>query len=406
MSFLIESLELAQFRSYKQAALSFGRDLTILTGPNASGKTNIVEALQLLTQGDSFRTTKWRDLILWESEQAQATLFATDQGRERNVRLCVEDGRRRYQVNDKPVRSSAALAGVLPCVLFTPVDLRLVRDSAAQRRDELDNLGSQIAGGYLRLRQEYKKIVQQRNRLLKDEQWAGPVFEAWTERLVEVGVAFALRRLALFEQLRPALIAAYRGIDAQCALEVNYVADWAGGADPQPDTEALAAAFHRALTDEREVERARHTTTVGPHHDDMVFTLGGQGARSFASQGQQRSIALAVKIAEIDVITALCGTRPLLLLDDVMSELDESRRAALTDYVGTVTQTVITTANIDYFRPELLARATCIDVRDLDSGGASGSSRPAGVELDQSDRSGKVFVGRDDLARPTSSEVD
>jgi len=361
MSFLVEQLTLTRFRSYEQATLRFGHDLTIIIGPNASGKTNSIEALQLLTQGSSFRTTNWRDLIQWGSDRAQATLFAFDQGRERTVKLSVEESRRRYQVNDKPIRNSAALTGALPCVMFTPVDLRLVRDSAAQRRDELDNLGSQIAGGYLRLRQEYKKIVQQRNRLLKDEQWEGPVFEAWTQRLVEVGIAFAERRLALFEQLRPALVTAYRGIDPSCALEVNYVADWAGGADPHPDPEA----FLNALAADREVERARHSTTVGPHHDDLVFTLGGQGARSFASQGQQRSIALAIKIAEIDVMTALCGARPLLLLDDVMSELDEQRRAALAEYVGTVTQTIITTANVDYFRPELLERATLIDVTEL-----------------------------------------
>ena len=362
MSFLIESLELQDFRSYEQARVCFGRDLTILTGSNASGKTNCIEALQLLSEGDSFRTTSWRDLIRWGSDRARVVLQASDQGRARTVQLDVEEGRRRYQVNGKAIRSAATLTGVLPCVLFTPVDLRLVRDSAAQRRDELDELGSQIAGGYLRLRQEYKKIVQQRNRLLKDEQWDGPVFEAWTERLIEVGVALVQRRLALFGQLRPALIAAYQGIDPSCALEVRYVASWAGGADGQhPDADAL----RRALAASTDAERARHTTTVGPHHDDLEFMLGGQGARSFASQGQQRSIALATKIAEIDVITELCGTRPLLLLDDVMSELDEQRRAALTEYVGTVAQTVITTANIDYFRPELLDRATCIDVTEL-----------------------------------------
>jgi len=362
MSFFVESLNLQQFRSYTEAHLEFGRDLTILAGPNASGKTNCIEALQLLTEGASFRTTNWRDLLMWGSSTASATLEASDQGRKRTVKLSVEEGRRRYVVNDKTIRGHAALVGVLPCVLFTPVDLRLVRDNAAQRRDELDDLGSQIAAGYLRLRQEYKKIVQQRNRLLKEELWEGPVFEAWTERLVDVGVALVARRLALFEHLRPALIAAYQGIDPDCALEVSYVASWAG--DGVPDADAL----HRALEASAAAERARHTTTVGPHHDDIEFTLGGQAARSFASQGQQRSIALAWKIAEISVITALVGTRPLLLLDDVMSELDERRRAALTEYVGTVAQTVITTANIDYFRPELLERATLIDVTTLDGG--------------------------------------
>lgn len=372
MSFLVESLDLAQFRSYKAAHLELGRDLTVLFGPNASGKTNCIEALQLLTEGESFRTTNWRDLVLWGSPYATAALEAHDQGRKRTVKMTVEEGRRRYQVNNKPLRAASALSGVLPCVLFTPVDLRLVRDSAAQRRDELDDLGSQIAAGYLRLRQEYKKIVQQRNRLLKDELWDGPVFEAWTERLVEVGVALVARRRALFEQLRPALIAAYQGIDPDCALEVSYVAEWVAGggveadataeADSDSGNEADVAALRRALEASQPAERARRTTVVGPHHDDLVFTLDGQGARSFASQGQQRSIALAWKIAEISVITALTDTRPLLLLDDVMSELDERRRAALTEYVGTVAQTVITTANLDYFRPELLERATLIDV--------------------------------------------
>ena len=363
MSFIVESLELQRFRSYRQAQLRFASELTVLMGPNASGKTNVIEALQLLTQGSSFRTTNWRDLIQWGEERAHIVLAAQDQGRRREAQLDVVEGRRGYRVNDKPLRSSSALCGALPCVLFTPVDLRLVRESAALRRDELDDLGSQISSGYQRLRQEYRKIVQQRNRLLKEEQWTGEAFAAWTERLVEVGVALVERRITLFEHLRPALVAAYQRIDPGCALEATYVASWADGGDASQD------AFYRALQSDVAAERARHTTTVGPHHDDLVFTLGGQPARSFASQGQQRSIALAWKIAEIDVVTALTGTRPLLLLDDVMSELDEQRRAALTEYVGTVAQTVITTANIDYFRPELLERATLIDVTEYSEAG-------------------------------------
>ena len=362
MSFLIESLELSRFRSYERARLCFSPDLTIITGPNASGKTNCIEALQLLTEGDSFRTTNWRDLPLWGFDRARATLHATDQGRERSVTLYVEEGRRRYQVNGKAIRGSGTLAGCIPCVLFTPADLRLVRESAAQRRDELDELGSQISHGYLRLRQEYKKILQQRNRLLKDEQWTGPVFEAWTERLIEVGVSLTQRRIALFEQLSPALVEAYARIDPDCALEVRYATDWACEPDVSPDQETL----RRALQAATDAERARRSTVVGPHHDDLLFILGGQSARQFASQGQQRSIALATKIAEIDVISALTGARPLLLLDDVMSELDERRRMALTEYVGATVQTVITTANIDYFHPELLKRAALIDVTKLE----------------------------------------
>jgi len=362
VSFLVESLHLESFRSYRRALIPFGQSLTVLAGPNASGKTNAIEALQLLTQGGSFRTTNWRDLIRWGDTHARATLLARDQGRQREVCLDAEDGRRRYRVNGKTLRSSEAMGGVLPCVLFTPADLRLVHESASRRRDALDDLGAQISGAYRRLRQEYRKIVTQRNRLLKDEHWSGPVFEAWTERLVEVGVALVQRRLSLFAQLRPALIASYRRIDPECELEVAYVTDWAE--EGSRDAEALT----RTLVAATEADQARHTTTVGPHHDDLLFTLAGQAARSFASQGQQRSIALAWKIAEIDVITTLRGTRPLLLLDDVMSELDERRRTALTEYVGTAAQTVITTANVDYFRPDLLERATLVDVTELAEG--------------------------------------
>ncbi len=368
MSFKVTTLKLENFRSYDKILFEFSPDLTIIHGPNATGKTNCIEALQLLTEGVSFRRPSWHDVVRTGAERAFAQITAEDHGRFREVELTLQDGRRFFKVNGKALRSAAQVAGIIPCVVFTPIDLRIVREASSQRREELDNLGAQIASNYGKLRSEYKKIVAQRNRLLKDDICAGDLFDAWSQRLVEVGVALCDRRVALFRQLMPAIVDAYHHIDPYNLLEVSYQASWIDlESRPYEDysAEEKQAAYRQALEEAAPADRARHLSTVGAHHDDLFFSLGGMAARIFASQGQQRSIALAWKLAEIEVIASLTGARPLLLLDDVMSELDERRREALTAFVGTVAQTVVTTANIDYFRPELLERAHLINTEEL-----------------------------------------
>jgi len=357
MPFTVETLSLSGFRSYKDAYLSFDPALTILHGPNAAGKTNIIEALQMLTVGESFRKPHRQDLINWEYSQASAIMRAIDENLQRDVSLTITEKSKTTTVNEKRIQSAFELSSALPCVVFNPDDLRIVKESSATRRKELDGLGSQLSATYARLVSEYKKIVSQRNKMLKDNQYGSPAFNAWTDRMIEVGLALAEKRISLLEHLEPQVIRFYLGLlgqdgDTDSDLTMCYASSWG--------QEKNETSFRGVLVQRKEDEIARRQSLVGPHRDDIIFEINGKLARNFASQGQQRSIALAWKLAQLVVIEDLCQTRPLLLLDDVMSELDQQRRLFLANMVGETTQTIITTAHIDYFEKDLVERAKVI----------------------------------------------
>ena len=360
MPYTLETLRLCGFRSYKDAFVEFDPTLTILFGPNAAGKTNIVEALHLLTAGESFRKPLRQDLIHYECDQARVSLRAVDNSLKRDVELLVTESGRTTFVNEKKVRSSYEISSALPCVVFTPDDLRIVKESSSRRRQEIDALGSQLSATYAKLVSEYKKIITQRNRLLKDEQYGTEVFSAWDERMIEVGVALAAKRSSLFGHLSPHVHNYYAGLldkeQKNQTLSLHYDSSWGKERDKQ--------SFRATLDARAEDEKARKQSLVGPHRDDLVFEIEGKVARSFASQGQQRSIALAWKLAQLSIVEEFTQARPLLLLDDVMSELDQTRRHYLAGLVGETAQTVITTAHIDYFDKKLIERAKTIFIPD------------------------------------------
>ncbi|MCL2605761.1 MAG: DNA replication and repair protein RecF [Coriobacteriia bacterium] len=377
MSLIVETLTLNGFRSYRDAHLSLDPELTILHGANAAGKTNIIEALQMLTAGESFRKPSRKDLINWESDQACVSLRAADGSLQRDVVMTVTSDSKDIVVNEKKIGSMYELGSVLPCVIFSPDDLRIVKESSSRRRQEIDGLGSQLSVTYARLASEYKKIILQRNKMLKDGQYGSSVFYAWTDRMVEVGLALIEKRTSLFDYLRPHVIRFYLGLlDESFAKNVNhsfktgiddcikmvtdqdlslsYLSSWG--------QEKNKESFRATLEAFKEDEIARRQSLVGPHRDDIVFEVEGKAARNFASQGQQRSIALAWKLGQLAVIEELCQKKPLLLLDDVMSEFDQQRRRLLAEMVGKTAQTVITTANLDYFERELIDRAKLIAI--------------------------------------------
>ena len=360
MSYTLKTLDLRGFRSYKDARVEFDPRLTILFGPNAAGKTNIIEALQLLTVGESFRKPLRQDLIHWKYDQASAVLRAVDGSLKRDVELFVTGDSKITLVNEKKVRNLHEISSALPCVIFTPDDLRIVKESSSRRRQEIDALGSQLSARYAKLVSEYKKIITQRNRLLKEEQYGTEVFSAWDTRMIEVGVALAEKRNSLFERLIPYIKRFYEGLlekeQRNQTLDLYYESSWG--------EERNEKSFRATLKLRAEDEKSRRQSLVGPHRDDLVFEIEGKPARSFASQGQQRSIALAWKLAQLSVVEELTQSRPLLLLDDVMSELDQTRRRYLAGLVGEAAQTVITTANIDYFDKDLIERAKTICIPD------------------------------------------
>ncbi len=364
MSFTITRIHIKDFRNYTEYDLVPDPSLTVIVGPNAVGKTNLVEAIQLVTEADSFRRPSWGDTIRWGQDEATVRLEASCGDRYRSVDLTItRPGRRSYRVNEKSKRSAGDIAGVIPCVLFTPEDLRIVKDAAGRRRELLDSLGSQLSKAYARLCKEYARVVRQRNALLRAERADRRAFEPLDSLLVSLGSRLMAHRVSLFDRLSETAVDMYREVSGGENLSMRYITSWQR--DHRPAQDDLTAAETQAVLKKhlervREAEYARGSTLIGPHRDDVEFFVESREARAYASQGQQRTVALALKLAEVRVVEDVAGIRPVLLLDDVMSELDSLRRDSLTEIVGRSAQTVVTTTNLGYFAPDLEDRALVV----------------------------------------------
>lgn len=363
MSLSIDRVYVRDFRSYEAFSIELDPCLTIIVGPNASGKTNLVEAIELLTRAASFRTSSWVEAIREGSEgNARLGLEATGGGRSFEVDLEISKASRRvYRVNGKVRRAINQVASVIPCVVFTPEDLRLVKDAAEKRRAALDGLGSQLSPTYARLKTDYDKVLRQRNTILRDDSVSAGDLDLWTDRLIEVGSSLTTHRLRLFNRLEKAMDTTYSQLAGDGPLSSRYVPSWERDGVPLSN-DGIAETMRQHLALKRDAEKARRISLSGPHRDDIVFKINEREARAYGSQGQQRTIALSWKLAEVAVITEIAAQKPILLLDDVMSELDEKRRHALAAFVGSVAQTVMTTTNIGYFEDSLLSRAKVISL--------------------------------------------
>ena len=380
MTLHIENLVFRNFRNYETLALGGLGEITVLVGQNAIGKTNIIEGVQLLTALTSFRHATRDQLIRHGSESARLEAAVTDGNRELEIALALDDKSRKYQLNGKAKRPGD-LKGLVPSVIFTPDDLDLVKGSMTGRRAALDTLGSQVNKNYYALRRDYEKVIRHKNRLLKDE--ADPALvEAINEMVVTCGAQLVCYRTALFARLVPHIVEKYRQISqGREMLSAVYVPSWARPAAtanaagsppafvvPSPEEhtplqrdearESLARALHERAGEERRRGRA----VVGPHADEITFLLDSQDASLFGSQGQQRSIVLAYKLAEAAVIEEVLEQKPVLLLDDVMSELDGTRRAALVEAMERGSQTFITTANLAYFDRDMPNRSNVVSL--------------------------------------------
>ncbi|MDO8915042.1 MAG: DNA replication/repair protein RecF [Coriobacteriia bacterium] len=359
------SLKLEGFRNYGRYELTPHPALTVLVGPNAAGKTNLIEALQLMTAASSFRHPRWEDLVGWGTAGATVIMEACEGQRRLDISLEVDaDGAHSFRVNGQTKRRASEVTGRFPSVVFTPDDLSLVKGPAERRRAAIDDLGSQLSPAYASLRRDFGRVVRQRNTLLKEDPHNREL-SVWDEQLASLGARFVTHRLRLLSRVMDEAARHYTAMAPGESLAWHYE-DHCGlhseAQGPLPEQDLVEGCIHAELVRRAGEERRRAVTLVGPHRDDIVFTLDGRDTRSFASQGQQRTAALAWKLAEVDVIEDVARSRPMLLLDDVMSELDADRRAALSRTVIGRTQTFITTTNLGYFDAAMLADATIVEL--------------------------------------------
>ncbi|MGB4440759.1 MAG: DNA replication/repair protein RecF [Coriobacteriia bacterium] len=365
----ISRLRLRDVRNYTHWEMRPDSALTIFAGPNAVGKTNIIEAIQLIATGSSFRNPRWEEIVRWGAPSAAISMTAEGDGSHAEVELQVDGtGSHTWRVGGSVKKRVADACRFVPVVAFTPDDLALVKGPAEQRRSALDSLGEQLSTTYGALRRDYARVVRQRNALLREGAQQADL-EPWDEQLVRLGSRLHVHRRRLARQVLEEAAEIYAHLAGGESMGVR-MCDRCGLGNDDLSLEVsgeLADSALRAEIDRRRLdERARGVSLAGPHRDDITFLVGGRDARAFASQGQQRTIALAWKWAEVVVVTRILNKTPVLLLDDVMSELDDMRRGALTDLVQRDVQTFITTTTTGYFDPALLKAARVVSL-----GGAS-----------------------------------
>jgi DNA replication and repair protein RecF len=354
VSLKIKEVSLQHFRSFVSFSDAPSQGINVILGDNACGKTNLIEAIQLLTMMESFRNPTWGDVVMWEESMARVTLTAGEGSRLLKLEATFSPGERIYCENENRCRPNE-LRGKIPAVLFTPDDLRMIKGSPQRRRSTLDSLGGQLSSVYFRMRNDLEKLVAQRNRLLKDRKMSPELLESWTEGLVSIGCRFISHRKHLFSILRDQYLSIFPKLSPCDEADLCYESSWSKALGDAATPESLWSFYqHGGLSQELQ----QGTTLYGPHRDDIRFVLNGKDARKFASQGQQRTAVLAWKLAEVETICQITSRQPILLLDDVMSELDASRRTALLAYIEKRgLQAFITSANEDYFSERFLSDA-------------------------------------------------
>jgi DNA replication and repair protein RecF len=390
---MLTSITIRDLRGYAALDATFGPGPHLIVGPNAAGKTSLLEAIVLLAWGRSHRTSTDGEVVRWGADLARIEGRAGDEVIEvALVRSGAESGspggspnggpatsssrtssgaRKRIRVNGIP-RRAAGLVGLLRAVLFAPEEMLLVVGSPGLRRAAIDQLAAQRGSAYLHDLATYGRTLQQRNSLLRairEEQADRSELRFWDGSFLDAGSAIVEARLRLLEELATPLARAHAEIApdeaASSRLAVRYSTNAPAFAGESP-RDALA----RRLVETAEKEVWNGSTLIGPHRDDLVFELDGRDLSGFASRGQQRTAILAFKLAELDLLTEQDGRPPLLLLDDVFSELDPERRAHLVRRIAELPQAFVTTTTLADLDPSLVAAATTWEVASDQGSGA------------------------------------
>ena len=354
----LKSLQLRNFRNYTEQYVDFTAPKTIILGENAQGKSNLIEAVEILSALKSHRTSRDRELIQAHQDAAQI-VGNLDRETTGSVELSLTlraNGRRTAALNGLTQRRQMDFLGTLNMVQFSSLDLDLVRGGPEVRRNWLDTLLLQLEPVYASLIQQYTQILRQRNALLKSIKAAAidptklvpttPV-ALWDAQLAVAGSHIIRRRDRVITRLLPLAQTWHRAISGQSEeLQIAYRPNVSVTID-QP--EAIQSQFLAQIQEKRAIERYQGTTLVGPHRDDLDFMLNGTPARQYASQGQQRTLVLALKLAELQLIEDVIGEPPILLLDDVLAELDLNRQNQLLETIQDHFQTLITTTHLGSF---------------------------------------------------------
>ncbi|MEH2179887.1 DNA replication/repair protein RecF [Nostoc sp.] len=364
----LKTLHLRQFRNYQDQNVEFTAAKTILVGNNAQGKSNLLEAVELLATLRSHRITRDRDLVQEGEAIAQINATLERQTGISDLTLTLRrNGRRSVALNGESIRRQIDFLGILNAVQFSSLDLDLVRGGPEGRRNWLDTLLIQLEPVYAHILQQYNHVLRQRNAFLKrhvetlDATSLQSELALWDAQLATTGTRVIRRRDRAIQRLAPIATTWHGSISGSTEiLQIKYVPN-IPLEDNQP--EEVQQAFLTKIQQRAVAEMHQGTTLVGPHRDEIELTINQTPARQYGSQGQQRTLVLALKLAELQLIEEVVKEPPLLLLDDVLAELDLSRQNQLLDAIQDRFQTLITTTHLGSFDSQWLKSSQILFVK-------------------------------------------
>lgn len=378
----LKSLHLRQFRNYLDQEVDFSAPKTILLGSNAQGKSNLLEAVELLATLRSHRTNRDRDLVQDGQTSGQITAVVERHGVALDLAVTLRsNSRRTLAVNSEHLRRHLDFLGHLNAVQFSSLDLDLVRGGPGERRNWLDTVLVQLEPVYAHILQQYQQVLRQRNAFLKQQAEFSPPTDQqqltlWNQQLAVIGSRVIRRRQRMLLRLAPLAQLWHQSISGSSEhLEVRYapnvgtqspgglsMSEPAATGHPSDESEVIYHNFLDKLQQKAIAEQYQSTTLVGPHRDEVELTINETPARQYGSQGQQRTLVLALKLAELKLIEEVVGDTPLLLLDDVLAELDLNRQQQLLETIQDRFQTLITTTHLGAFDTRWLNSAQILSV--------------------------------------------
>lgn len=340
---IIESVDLKDYRNYKILNMNFNPQINIIYGDNAQGKTNILEALYVCATSRSHKGSKDREMIRMGSDEAHIKLNVKKNGLPYRIDMHLKKNKSKgIAVNGIPIKRAVELFGILNIVCFSPEDLSIIKNGPAERRRFMDMELSQLDKIYLSNLINYNKVVNQRNKLLKELSFKSSeekleTLDIWDLQLVKYGTEVMKRRVGFVQELNEIIGGLHEKLSGGTEkLTIEY----------QPCVEETT--FLDTVTKMRERDLRMKSTCFGPHKDDLIFFINGSEVKKYGSQGQQRTAALSLKLAEIELVKKVVKDTPVLLLDDVLSELDSNRQQFLLNSIGQI-QTVITCTGLGEF---------------------------------------------------------
>lgn len=338
---IVKSLELNHFRNYNALTVDFEEGTNILYGNNAQGKTNILEAIYVSGTTKSHKGSKDKEMIQFQNEEAHIRVLTEKKQKSYQIDMHLKKNRSKgIAINRIPIKKASELFGIINIVFFSPEDLNIIKNGPSERRRFMDMELCQLDKIYLDNLAKYNKILSQKNKLLKDISFRPELRDtlfAWNLQLMNYGKRIIKRRRAFIRQLNEIVMQIHHNISGGAEQMVLHY-------EPSTDEDCFEEELNRVC--EKELKFGQ--TMVGPHRDDISFSGNGIDIRKFGSQGQQRTLALSLKLSEIELVKQITRDSPILLLDDVLSELDSGRQNYLLNHIGD-TQTMITCTGLDEF---------------------------------------------------------